>query len=331
MKPKHYSFNLFQLRCPRAIIKKVRGDTNESILAEETEEGLRLHEIAEAFFKDEITENELRELYDSGADGLINLKRRLQEYNAKIEVEKEMSYEIDGNEIVIRPDLVAHFNGTVEIYEFKSAYSTSLPPRYEQQLSIYVYPFLEGPPFNATAYVMFLRYGSIRKVADFEGIDKDRIEAFIKKEIKRIDKILDKGEETLRPSPFSCRYCPYLLSCPVFQHLQGDSIEETAKRYVILKEQLKQLEQALKLYVDRAGNLKVDDYEIGYFESDRLEIDTAGVIEYIANQRPELAMELLKVDTYKFRRHAKKDNVLANFGHYERTTRWGIREIKEEK
>lgn len=323
----HLSYSTFAIPCPRAVIKKLRGDKFEVPIAEETEEGQEIHEALAEYVKTgkvDILQDLLPYSWQQVKD---SLDMRLDKAT-RVEVEKKIEFEIDGITVVGYPDIVFYYPDHIEIDDYKTSYNTGFQRRFKKQLSVYAYPFL---PMPVEINLWYVRYNQIKLIDRFEDLDKLKLESMIRREIKRIFKWLKEGNEHAEPSSY-CLYCPYSISCPLMSEVAIKNEKEATKlaeQLIILEAKKKQIEKILKAYCEYHGNIEVNDKIVGFHETETLRIDTAGVLEYIQNVRPELWQDLVMINITRFKKLAKQDTTLTNYAEIQLKPRWGIRKKEE--
>ena len=323
----HLSYSTFAIPCPRAVIKKLRGDKYETPISDEAETGKTIHEALMEYLqtgKADMLKETLPYSWERVKD---SIGTRLEK-SKRVDTEKKIEFYIDGIKILARPDIIFYYDDHIEIYDYKSSYNTSIQRTFQKQLSIYAYPFL---PLPVEIYVWFVRYNQIKLIERFEDLDKLKLESMIRREIKRVLKWVKEGKEHAEPSSY-CLYCPYSISCPLMSEVAIKNEKEAqklAEQLIILEAKKKQIEKILKVYCGHYGNIEVNDKIVGYHETESLSIDVEGVLDYIQKVRPELKQELVTINTTRFKKLAKQDTTLTNYAEIQLKPRWGIRKKDE--
>lgn len=324
MKPLSYS--ILTLRCPRHIIKKLNGDARDSYVSEETQEGRELHRLVEGYIRDRsVPIDDIREALPYGWKTIENMAEILS--GSDIKLEEKIEYEIDGIQVKGYIDLLVRTSRDIEIYDMKTSYSTEITKSHKMQLALYALPFLmEGS--EVAIHIWFLRYGDIRQVDTLRETDIPDIERRIQKELKRIEAIWQEQKAELSPSPFECQYCEFKQSCPAWA-MKTETPQQIAEKYITLKEQVKEYEKLLRAEVNAHGPIEVGDYVVGFHPSEKTEIDVEGVIPFLTQKYPEVARDVITVNTTKFKKWAKKIDELTSFVAVKVSPKWGVKKKEE--
>jgi len=320
MKPLSYS--VLTLRCPRHIIKRLNGDARDSYVSEETQEGRELHRLVEGYIRDRsVPIDDIREALPYGWKTVENMAEILA--GADIKLEEKVEYEIDNFQVKGYIDLLMRNSDDVEIFDLKTSHSTIIREDYKFQLALYALPFLrEGYP--VITHIWFLQYGDIRRVHTLKESDIPDIERRIRKELKRIEAIWEEQQKELNPNPFECQYCEYKRSCPVWA-MKAETPQEIAEKYVALLEQVKEYEKILRAYVNEHGPMEVKGYVIGFHPQEKTLIDVEAAIPFLTQKYPEVARDVITVNTTKFKKWAKKIDELTSFVAVKVSPKWGVK------
>ena len=308
------SYTLLSYRCPRHIIKRLNEDPPDSFTSTETETGKDIHRLVQDYLTGQLTKLEdIQRQLPYGWQLVEQIKRQF-EAAYLVEAERKVEYTIEDVEVKGYIDIYATMAEEIHLYDIKTSHAFQDKSKYTLQMEIYALPFLRDG-HKVSPYIWLIRYGQMMLLGELTPGDIGRIERRILREAKRIKEVYEAGEEKLVPHPFECQYCEYRNSCPTWQ-IRGLDISELAQKYIVLREQLKDIELALKAYTAEAGAIEVNEYSIGYHPVERTQIDTAGALSALSKY-PEAMKECLRIDARNYKKWCKKIEELANYVHAE--------------
>lgn len=111
--------------------------------------------------------------------------------------------------------------------------------------------------------------------------------------------------------------------------MKTETPQQIAEKYIALKEQVKEYEKLLRAEVNAYGPIEVGDYVVGFHPSEKTEIDVEGVIPFLTQKYPEVARDVITVNTTKFKKWAKKIDELTSFVAVKVSPKWGIKKKED--
>ena len=324
---KRFSFSLLNLNCPRRIHKTMARDQVEVFPAEETDSGRIIHSLlAEILSTEERDFSKLTnyiQIYGNPEKVFSNIK-------GKFSTEQKIRIIIGGKTFTTVSDLLVTRRGERDIIDHKTSFSHEVLPSHREQLQYYALPFLRKG-LKVKVGIHFVRYARIEWIDILQGLDDyTRIAKQLMERIGKMERILE-GEPNPEPSNFECKYCPYILSCPikpVYLISNEDEALKLAGDYLRAKAQAKKMEQLLKTWVNQSGNVRFNGSEVGFHPSAKTVIDEQATIAFLQENDIPLS-EVFSISASKFKRLAKQVEELSSFVEVQSEPRWGIKTVEE--
>jgi len=174
-----------------------------------------------------------------------------------------------------------------------------------------------------------------------EVIQRPEAEQYLQKGIapylRRVREILEADKVPTTPSIRECVNCPHLDVCRrdksfPLRHIEEKTPQEIAEMYVVLRAQLRILEQWLRRYTNVKGPIPVGEDAVGWDLCERTVYDyepvLIKVLEHI-KEHPERAKDFIRINLAKKRQMCNEIPGLENYFHIELKPRFGI--IKKER
>ena len=269
---KRFSFSLLSLSCPRRIHKTMARDQVEVFPAEETDTGRKIHSLlAEILSTEERDFSKLTnyvQIYGNPEKVFSNIK-------GKFSTEQKIRIIIGGKTFTTVSDLLVRRWGERDIIDHKTSFSHEVLPSHREQLQYYALPFLRKG-LKVKVGIHFVRYARIEWIDILQGLDDyTRIAKQLMERIGKMERIL-KGEPKPEPSNFECKYCPYVISCPLSPEYfitDEKKAQELAGEYIKLKAKFKKMEDILKIWATSVGHIYLNDCKVGFNPSAKTVID----------------------------------------------------------
>ena len=320
-----WSYSTLQIPCPRAFLKKWRGDKVEvtPARADITDEGILVHSLVEQALKNEAEWDSAWEQIEK----ILGPRARDAEHHIKLlianrEIHAEKWFELAGYDdqpLVGKIDIVAIDGETAYLVDIKTTFQIPQTFAEQSQMEIYALPWLlDG--YTVWTGALYIRGGVLRWAKEPLTFDRDfeRIDGRVRRAIEEKKAWLEKGYERPNPSWY-CDYCPFRKTCPKLEDPQD--IFEMAQEYIKLKAITAAYEKELKAYTAEFGAIELPDgTTIGHYESETVKVKPEA-IEWAQEHAPEL----LRIDTTAFKKALKKDAALEKFVQREVSTRFGIK------
>lgn len=322
-----FSFSLLNLNCPRRIHKTVARDRTEVFPAEETVVGRKIHallaEILSSEKRDFSRLTSYTKIYGDPERAFSNIK-------GKYSTENKIRIFIGDKKFTTVSDLMVTRRGERDIIDHKTSFSQDILPSHREQLRYYALPFLRKG-LKVKVGIHFVRYGRLEWIDVLHRLDDyARIATKLSEKIKKVERILE-GKPKPQPSNFECKYCPYILSCPikpVYLISNEDEALKLAGDYLRAKAQAKKMEQLLKIWVNQSGNVRFNGSEVGFHPSAKTVIDEQATIAFLQENDIPLS-EVFSISANKFKRLAKQVDELSSFVEIQSEPRWGIKTVEE--
>ena len=325
---KRFSFSLLNLNCSRRIHKTWENDPIEVFPSEETDQGKIIHRyLAEVLRKDKKDWNFSR--ITSLIDIYGNPEKTFENIEGRFNTEKKIRIKMNGRIFTTVSDLLVSRTGERDIIDHKTGFGKEILPSYREQLYFYSLPFLREK-LRVKLGVHFVRWSHIEWVDVLQGFDDySAVAKELTEKINKTETILQ-GEPRPIESNYECKYCPYIISCPSRpKYLITDEKEAVALagEYLKAKSRVKKMEQILKTWVNRVGNIRFNGSEVGYSPSTKTIIDDEATLEFLQANRIPIT-EIFVANAMKYKKLARQYGDLSSFCEIETGSRWGIKTIK---
>ncbi len=325
---KRFSFSLLSLNCPRRIHKTMARDQVEVFPAEETDSGRIIHSyLAEILSTEERDFSRLTnyiQIYGNPEKVFSNIK-------GKFSTEQKIRIIIGGKTFTTVSDLLVIRRGERDIIDHKTSFSQEVLPSHREQLQYYALPFLRKG-LKVKVGIHFVRYARIEWIDILQGLDDyTRIAKQLMEKIEKVERILE-GEPNPEPSNFECKYCPYVISCPLspeYYITDEEKAQKLAGEYIKLKAKLKKMEDILKIWTASVGHIHLSDCKVGFNPSTKTVIDQGATLEFLKSHNIPIT-EVFSAQSTKLKKLAKTYNDLANFAEIKYGTRFGIISNRDE-
>ncbi len=326
---KRFSFSLLSLSCPRRIHKTIARDQVEVFPAEETDSGRIIHSyLAGILSKEDRDFSKLTnyiQIYGNPEKVFSNIK-------GKFSTEQKIRIIIGGKTFTTVSDLLVSRRGERDIIDHKTSFSHEVLPSHREQLQYYALPFLRKG-LKVKVGIHFVRYARIEWIDILQGLDDyTRIAKQLMKKIEKVERILE-GEPNPEPSNFECKYCPYVISCPLSPEYfitDEKKAQELAGEYIKLKAKLKKMEDILKIWATSVENIHLKDCNVGFNPSAKTVIDQESTLEFLHKHNIPIT-EVFSAHATKLKKLAKQYDELANFAEIQYGTRWGVVSTRDEE
>ncbi|MBA7634808.1 hypothetical protein ES703_42406 [subsurface metagenome] len=326
---KRFSFSLLSLSCPRRIHKTMARDQVEVFPAEETDTGRIIHSyLAEILSTEERDFSKLTnyvQIYGNPEKVFSNIK-------GKFSTEQKIRIIIGGKTFTTVSDLLVSRRGERDIIDHKTSFSQEVLPSHREQLQYYALPFLRQG-LKVKVGIHFVRYARLEWIDILQGLDDyARIAKQLMERIGKMERILGEVPNP-EPSNFECKYCPYVISCPLSPEYFITDKKQAARlagEYIKLKSKLKKMEDILKIWATSVGHIHLKDCKVGFNPSTKTVIDQEATLEFL-NRHNIPITEVFSAQATKFKKLAKTYNDLANFAEIKYGTRWGVVSTTDEE
>ncbi len=326
---KRFSFSLLSLNCPRRIHKTMAYDPVEVLPAEETDTGRLIHSLLAEILTREDKDFSLLanyiQIYGNPEKVFSNIK-------GKFSTEQKIRIIIGGKTFTTISDLLVTRRGERDIIDHKTSFSQEVLPKHHEQLQYYALPFLRMG-LKVKVGIHFVRFARLEWINTLQGLDDyTRIAKQLMEKIEKVERILEVEPKPI-PSNFECKYCPFVISCPLSPEYFITDEKQAAKlagEYIKLKSKVKKIEDILKIWAGSVGHIYLNDCKVGYNPSAKTVIDQEATLEFL-NRHNIPITEVFSAQSSKLKKLAKTYNDLANFAEIQYKSRFGIVSTKEKE
>jgi len=324
-----FSFSLVNLDCPRRIHKTVAYDPVEVLPAEETDTGRLVHSLLSEILSKGNRDFSLLANY---IEIYGNPEKVFSNVRGKFSTEQKIRIIIGGKTFTTVSDLLVARRGERDIIDHKTSFSQEVLSKHREQLRYYALPFLRKG-LKVKVGIHFVRFARLEWVDILQGLDDyTRIARQLMEKIEKVERILVEEPKPI-PSNFECKYCPYIISCPISPEYFITDEKQAAKlagEYIKLKAKVKKTEDILKIWVSSVGHIHLPDCKVGYNPFAKTVIDNEATLEFL-NRHNIPITEVFSAQATKLKKLAKTYNDLANFAEIQYGTKWGIVSTTDEE
>jgi len=266
------------LQCPRNLWHLYRKSKKEILPTIEMEAGIELEKVLTDAIKNKQTHYQIE-------DRMIQIPQLLLTPGAQFQF--PIKYEIENFQVSGRCDFIVP-NVTVD---FKQRYSLEITKNDEWQCLGYIYPQLIDSEKEQKTYVFFLRWGVLKEIGTYDVFSADKVKAKLLKEFQRIADIVNCEKCPDGAGNWLCYYCPFIVSCEAVPNVIktiNENPQSVAQELVRIDAQFEALKKAIKGYIAKSGNIKIEDGEIGYFATEKTIIDNRRLLQAIQKRKLDI-------------------------------------------
>lgn len=185
-----------------------------------------------------------------------------------------VEFEVGGYKFVSRPDIVLWHPSTGEaiVVDAKNRPSGDVFPSDRFQLKVYsLYLLKELQAQKVSTFVYFIPLKKLTAVDKFLAVDQVEIEEEVEERIKQTEKLMKEGKPR---DGWDCKYCEYILDCPLLKY-KGEDFKELIKKVWVMQNAIKQAKEVIKSKMQAEGvnMVEVDGIQAGWFPSFTIDID----------------------------------------------------------
>lgn len=225
--------------------------------------------------------------------------------NSNFRLQESIVYDIENFRIRGRADYVSVPTGLdsiITVCEFKS-FATQILQTHQLQLLCYAFKYINAADCVKTL-VFFIRHGWLENCDTFTELDSGVVRKRLLTEFKRIKNITELEHEPVARGGWFCDYCPYPLSCISRPTIFDEDIKSMSDNIFKLRSAVSAIENRLKAYVAKNGNIVTEHGEIGYFDRTTHEVD-AKILEELA-KRDIKFLPYMNFNIYKLKKLIKQ-------------------------